>query len=266
MPLDKELQKIGLSVKEARVYLASLELGPASVQDIGAKAKVNRGTTYSILESLIKKRLCSTYEQGKKTFFTASDPDSLDSMFELKKKEVEEEQKYFERILPQLHLLNNQKKDKPVIRFFEGKQGTLQCSEEFLGEYDKNKNEKVRMFYNKDLLNKIFADEERQKYRDIRLKHGIQSMVLYNYKDGEVQNSKDGSRIKISEKQFPVSCDVGIYGDCVRIASLGKKFSAILIKDKEIANTLKSIFDLAWEAASAKASVAGSASVRKKKQ
>ena len=45
MTLDKELQKIGLSEKEAKVYLAALELGQASVQNIARKAEVNRATT-----------------------------------------------------------------------------------------------------------------------------------------------------------------------------------------------------------------------------
>jgi len=37
-----ELRTVGLSDKEARVYLALLEIGPGSVLEIAAKAAVNR--------------------------------------------------------------------------------------------------------------------------------------------------------------------------------------------------------------------------------
>ena len=53
----QDLQQIGLTEKEAKVYLAALELGEKAVQVIAQKAGVNRATTYFILESLIEKGL-----------------------------------------------------------------------------------------------------------------------------------------------------------------------------------------------------------------
>ena len=85
MELAYELQKIGLSHKEAKVYLANLELGQSSVQNIAKKASVNRATTYVILNSLIEKGLCSTFMQNKKTFYAASDPEQLETIFETQK-------------------------------------------------------------------------------------------------------------------------------------------------------------------------------------
>ena len=46
MSLVTHLKNIGLGDKAAKVYLAMLELGPASVLEIAAKASVNRPTTY----------------------------------------------------------------------------------------------------------------------------------------------------------------------------------------------------------------------------
>ena len=64
--LEQELQKIGLSEKEAKVYLAAMELGQAPVQKIAQKAKVNRATTYVILEGLQKKGVITTVDHEKK--------------------------------------------------------------------------------------------------------------------------------------------------------------------------------------------------------
>ena len=67
--LKNNLIELGLSEKEASVYLASLELGASSVQKISQQAKINRATTYVIIESLSKKGLMSTMEKAGKIFF-----------------------------------------------------------------------------------------------------------------------------------------------------------------------------------------------------
>jgi len=75
--LLRELEKLGLSDKEAAVYLASLELGPSPVQVISRKAEVNRATTYVMIEVLLQKGLMSTFDKGKKTMYTAEKPERL---------------------------------------------------------------------------------------------------------------------------------------------------------------------------------------------
>lgn len=252
MSLINELIKIGLSDKEAKVYLANLELGQSAVQAIAKKAGVNRATTYVILNSLIKKGLASTYEQDKKTYYVASSPESLESIFELQKKEIEEKQKYFLKLLADLKLINNKEKNKPVIRFFEGKEGILRSMEEFLSGYKDSKKDVVRLVYPKDRINEIISQLEYQKFRNTRLIRNIKSKALYTFKGGVLASTKDGDRVKISEKDFPITCDLEIYKDNIIITSLGNKLSSVFIKDKEIANTFKSIFDLAWEAAKAR--------------
>jgi sugar-specific transcriptional regulator TrmB len=244
--MQRELQKIGLTEKEAKVYLAGLELGQASVQNIAKHAGVNRATAYSILAGLIEKGLCSTFEQNKKTQYAANAPEALLSVFEVKKKELEETKKYFEKLLPALQSIHNRMKDKPVVRFFDGKQGLLNCLDEFY-KIKGPKNEPVRMIYNRDLLDQLFTETERQKYRSVRIAKDVKTKVLYNWSAGELKNTADGTRVKVDDKNALFTCDISIHGEMVKIAPLRDKLSAVLIKDKEIAKTLKAIFDLAWE-------------------
>ena len=250
MALLQDLQKIGLNEKEARVFLASLELGPSSVQQISKKASINRTTTYFILDSLIHKGLTSTYLKGKKTYFMAESPEVLGNLFDLQKKNIEEKQKKFETLMPELKALYNQLEGKPVVRFFEGKEGLKAISNEFLNSNEKN----VRMLYSVDDVRRVFADEERAQARKRRIDKKIHTRVLYTYKDGVLESTADGERIKISEKEFPVSADIALFDGKVRISSLGgKKLSGVIIQDQEIYKTLSSLFDLAWEAAKKRA-------------
>ncbi len=88
MTTTEALQNLGLNEKEAKVYLASLELGYASVQSIAKKADINRATAYFIIEGLMKKGLMTQIEKDKKTFFAAEDPKSLRLIIERKEQEA----------------------------------------------------------------------------------------------------------------------------------------------------------------------------------
>lgn len=61
---EQQLKQLGFSDKEAKVYMASLELGPDTAQEIAKKAGVNRTTTYVIIEKLIKKGKKRSFRSG----------------------------------------------------------------------------------------------------------------------------------------------------------------------------------------------------------
>ena len=86
--LDIELQKLGLQEHEAKVYLACLELGHASVTQISKTAGLNRTTGYDVLERLTKYGIVSRTGVKKKTYIVES-PAKL-KMFLKDKKRVYE--------------------------------------------------------------------------------------------------------------------------------------------------------------------------------
>jgi predicted DNA-binding transcriptional regulator len=63
MNLEETLEKLGLNEKEAKVYLALLELGQDTVQNIAQRASITRPTTYNILDALVKKGLTTQVDQ-----------------------------------------------------------------------------------------------------------------------------------------------------------------------------------------------------------
>jgi sugar-specific transcriptional regulator TrmB len=86
MEIQVILKNFGLSEKEIAVYLALVELGPSSVREISAKSKVNRGTSYDILKSLIALGIVSYYNKESKQYFMAEAPEKLLSAIDQKKK------------------------------------------------------------------------------------------------------------------------------------------------------------------------------------
>ncbi|MBD3360848.1 hypothetical protein GF366_03535, partial [Candidatus Peregrinibacteria bacterium] len=59
--LLKILKNLGLSEKEAMVYFSTIKIGTAPVSKIAQAAKINRVTTYDILEKLKQKGLVSHF-------------------------------------------------------------------------------------------------------------------------------------------------------------------------------------------------------------
>src|SRR4051812_11252942 len=102
MDIPNVLEQIGLTSKQALVYLALLELGSASVQSIAQKAGLKRPTTYLILDELQQKGVVSLVPQ-KKSLFTAESPERLLS-------DIHRKEEVFKRFLPELLALHNHKK------------------------------------------------------------------------------------------------------------------------------------------------------------
>src|SRR6185295_7053622 len=120
MQIQVILKNFGLSEKEIAVYLALIELGPSSVREISAKSKVNRGTSYDILKSLIAQGVVSYYNKESKQYFMAEDPEKLLSAIDQKKEDLDEVRENINQNLPLLKTLFGKQGGKPVVKFYEG--------------------------------------------------------------------------------------------------------------------------------------------------
>jgi sugar-specific transcriptional regulator TrmB len=110
--INLELRKLGLKEKEAGVYLAALELGFTSVQNIAKKAEISRPTAYEIIKSLIRRGLIKEIRRkgavkGERAFFAAESPDNLLGLLRVQKKELEEKEREFVRIISGLRAKYN---------------------------------------------------------------------------------------------------------------------------------------------------------------
>jgi len=102
--------------------------------------------------------------------------------------------------------------------------------------------------YPKDKLNNIFSAKEQSYYRNRRLKKGIKSKAIYTWKEGHRESDSMGQRLQIDGEKYPITCDISVYQDRVRVTILGEeRLSAILVESKEFSETLKSLFNFAFD-------------------
>lgn len=248
------LEELGLSQKEARVYLANLMIGPASVQRIADQAGIKRVTAYVILESLANLGLASQSTKGKKTYFTSEDPISLRRLLEKKADQVKEQKANFESVLPDLKALKSLTPDAPVVKFYEGVEGIRSIVQTFP---QAGKNSGVKEVYgisNLDQVYTVFPEFKAARTNPERVKLGLRSRYIYTTSEGAVLKANDKqsnreSRFVPSDK-YPISGDISISGDNVILFSFsGAKPIGVTIKSAEVAKAMKALFEIAWDAA-----------------
>lgn len=241
----QELQDFGLSEKEAKVYLASLEIGRATADQLGKQAKVNRSTTYVQIESLMKKGLISTHEEGKKTYFTPESPENLNRLFKKQQQELEIKQKELSELLPELVRLHDSSGERPKVSFYEGKEGVVTVREDAL----KARGKEIFVIYSYSKFREIFSEEELNFYSKRRAERKIKSRVIYTHVE---EPDPDYVPPALTEVQFfekgqiPLNSDILIYDNRVAFIVLERNAHAVVIESEAIAESTRSLFWFLW--------------------
>ena len=253
--LKSILQKIGLSDKDAEVYLACLELGTQPASVIARKAGLKRPTTYLILEGLLKRGLVSEYTGSNVKYFTGVSPEYLLNYIEKQRRELSVHQRELEEYLPQFSSLSNPYSISPKVKFYEGMTGVERVMNDTL-----TATEELRAY---STIDAWFA---RQDTKDYILWYGKQRItekkiplrcicpdtplsrkyLEEDYPDTANRNTLSKFRWLPKEIQN-FSNEINIYNNKMSIACLGKnELLGIIIESESIAQTQKSIFDAAW--------------------
>lgn len=126
------LVKYILGERKGKIYLATLELGMATVAQISKKADLPRSTCYLFLEVLKEKGLVSQIKKGKKTLVSAEPPEKILSFAQKQKENLDQYLNILKQNLPELKALNNRQPRKPAVRFYEGFAGIKTILEDSL--------------------------------------------------------------------------------------------------------------------------------------
>ena len=239
------LYELGLSDKEAEVYLAMLELGPSSVQDISKRAGVNRSTTYVMIEGLKKHGLLSTFEKGKKIVFAAENPEKLMSIVSEHMGLLEAKRDRLSQTLPRLMAIFNAVEDKPRVRFFEGDAGLVTIREEIAMSKDP-----IWELYAVDelLMDLVKVEPERR----IERSKVLRGRALISVKPGFTVPFFDINGIEVREidyNKLPFTGDLAIVGSRVYILSHRSRSLGVIIDSGDIAEVMKALYEMAWSCA-----------------
>ncbi len=247
MSLESALTSIGISVRASKVYVTCLQLGEATVSEIARTAAIKRPSTYLLIDELTIQGLLTTAKRGKRTCFSAVHPRRVLQIAQTRARHMEE-------ILPQLEALYSDTKEKPRIKVFEGKNAVLQIYDEMYTSLGKR--EEALFFTSIGWLQKFFPESiERYKHRlkstrrDYRIRElniGDEEGISYLQNMQKIIGKKHEIRL-LDPRAFSFETDNLIFGNTVSIFSFKKRIFTIVIEDKQIADSYRSLFNVAWQ-------------------
>lgn len=237
--MEKDLEEIGFSKNESKVYLTLLDLGSSPAGLIAEKSRVYRTNVYESLKRLIEKGLVSYIYKGKQKYFQAEDPHKILEILKNK-------QESFKKILPLLSI-NNSDKNKEKVSIFEGLNGIKAILDDIIKEKEEKNNfdEVVAFGISKDVP--FILGSLANQYIKKRIELKLHQKYLYD------ENAQ--RRIAFLNKQPYTSAaylpntlnspaTTTIYGNKVTFWIWSDPILAILIESKRMADTYKKYFEI----------------------
>ena len=234
------LVDFGLSEFEALVYLASLSLGPATVNDIAKHSGVKRTTVYPVIESLKRKGIMNTEVKGLKKSYVAESPEKLEGIIEQKKDRLKS-------MIPELTAIQNLKSNESFIKYYEGIEGVktvydsilddLKPGDEYLIISDMERFLKMDRPYFTNFI-------ERRAKLNLKVKTIIQDTADAQYYKKIERNTNQ--QIKILDKSADFTANLVILPNKVVITQIVEPIICILIENKSIVELQRKEFNIIW--------------------
>jgi sugar-specific transcriptional regulator TrmB len=241
MITEKQLELLGLSDKEARLYLAALELGSFSVLEIAAKSGLKRPTCYIILDELTKRGFVSMILSEKKKIYKVESPTAFI-------RQAQNNLKYAEQTVPALLSIVSQEKEKPKMKYYFG-QKNLQ------NQYDDLLTSRHKIMYyvgsNESRINSV-GESFLKDWIKKRLAKGIKIKTIRMREkqpdDYLLSASTELKReVRYAPKNIFIPDTLCITGDKVAVIFTKGNNFGFTIDSPEFSKTILGLFSALWE-------------------
>lgn len=240
----------GFSEKESLVYKTLLEKGTLSAIEVMKLTDLKKGITYTLLYKLVENELVLQFEKEGQLYFQPNDPDKLKNFIERKKKAVEDVASRIDKALPSLKSTYKLAVGKPTIQYFEGGEGIKAIFEDIYGKKEKGDIvygcvdlEKADAVFPAYITSKLIPKRIRNKvFAHSFLGDSAQAREIVKNDSKQYRKS-----VLIDKNNYPLPAEIDVYENKIAMLSFAKgEFIGILIENPDLAQSLKSIFKLAF--------------------
>jgi len=232
--INEVLQDLGLEEREIKVYLALLRNNTRPALQLSKETRIDRTTTYDILERLIDKGIVSSIIKNNTKHFTALTPKNFLLHFK-------EKYSALESILPELNRITTETKEPLTCELFQGKEGLKTVAKDIVAAKKDYKAINIRKEY-EDILG-YFNEQGIIKLEQFKVK---ESAIVE--RGAKFKKVKEGTYRYLDKKLLsPVT--TLIYGNTVVFFLWTEPYFAIRIDNKTFAKSQEKYFELLWEIA-----------------
>lgn len=252
--LTDQLSSLGLTQEETKTYLALLELGPTKVSYLARKIGKPRPTLYGFLKKLHEKGLITQsleYGDFGTKVFIAEPPHKISQLFRQKIENLENQQKLFKTILPELEKTSATKFLSPKFQLYEGIDGLRHVLKDMLLYSDIE----TTAFWPIKSMVETLSPEFFRYHNKERIKNRIFTRALWPNTQtidikkhpylGAGQEFQREIRIAPPEIDFPMG--YWIYKNKTAFISSRAESFGFIIESRELTQMLLSQFELIWK-------------------
>lgn len=242
--LVQVLRGAGLDEREAQLYVSGLQMGSAAASEYAKAAGINRITAYNTLESLVRRGLFTVERKVRAKCYAPVAPEYLAV-------EVRKNAEAIEHFLPELRSLQGAQYRKPHVRFFEGWEGIRRVYEDTLTAQTE-----ILNFANSTVVRRHWPKYDTE-YVAERVKRGIYLRgIAPDDETGRRVHGQDREMLReirlVPAEEFDFRNEIKVYDHKVAIASFDSgprgvpDLFGMIIESREVAKTLRQIFEMAW--------------------
>lgn len=242
MDKEKILVNFGLHEKEAKTYLALLELGSSTIKPLADKAVVKRTSIYNFIDRLLELGLITQIKIHNRMHYTAVSPERL---LEMEKERL----RNIQNTLPEFLSVFNSLTTKPKIQYFEGPEQMKNIVREELKCFK----ECLYIWTGAPIIEmigggKFMAEIDRQRIE----KKVVVKTIRFRKQDIAYKFSDPGPKflreLRWGPDNLNLSMSMGIY-DTGKVSFFSSKFEGfgIVIESKELEQLMRVFHQLLWE-------------------
>jgi len=246
------LADLGLQKLEVVVFLASLQVGSGPASTIAKVAGLNRITTYEILKRLSKQGFVKirAKESSRVKYFVPEEITEIKAKLQTKAARIETSLATLEKVKEEFSSLYRTSADKPLVFFYEGKEGVRTALNDTLIA----KPQEILALSSADWLTTDFNDGYLYDYWQGRVQRNIVCRAIVSKTPEAVKfftpeiNARDLRVVRfIDPSLFDFKNEINVYFDSVALTSFtpGSEHS-IIIRSKSIAAGCRGMFNALW--------------------
>lgn len=253
MGIQSLFEKLGLDEKETEIYMTLLKFGPSPASIIATKVSLKRTTIYYSLENLIKKDFVKQTIQHGIKYFIPLDPADLTKVLDNRINKLNNIKNDLKTEIAILQTIQNEASEKPKITYFEGNDGVKKAYNDIIT----SESEVLEIDLPDDIhktLTKEWVDDFVQ--RRIKAKVFLKAIIPETEigKEYVLNDPKEYRQCMAlpAELMLNMHSTISIYDNKINIINLKNSPFGIIIENKYLAETMKTLYNLAWERAEEK--------------
>ncbi len=246
--LTDQLQKLGLTEGEAKVYEALVSLGPSTVGPVVKRSGVAYSNVYDVLARLQEKGLVTFITREKTKIFSAVPPTRIAEYLDRREEEIREGKALLAQILPALSNIGARDTQRVDAEIFVGTKG-LRTAYDILYA-DVVRGSEALYFYAHDPghTEGAFAFYRQEWPRMKRLGITARGIEQKTYQKTAFAKSIP-SLLKERYVDFPVPGTIDIIGNRIMLVVWGERPISILIHSEQVAKNFRAYFESVWKIA-----------------